>query len=127
MRRKLAKAGEKVRKELQSIVRYRRKVDATRVGDEDEDILEALGNMPLEVLSRYVHAESESLRNAKSNLDGTRMKGVHRAYAKTERFVVEFDRFLTAYSGIVNIVAFADVQYGGIATGTLSLLFSVRS
>ena len=92
-----------------------------------EILIEMLNEMPLKALSQYVRAESASLRSAKFELDDKRTKGVHRAYVKTERFVVEFDRFLTAYSGIVNVVATADTQYGGIATATLALFFSVST
>ena len=89
-------------------------------------MIDTLNEMSLETLSQYVRAETASLQGAKSDLDDKRTKGVHRAYARTEQFMVEFDRFLTVYSGVVNILSSADAQYGGVATAMLALLFAVR-
>ncbi|KAF2688251.1 hypothetical protein K458DRAFT_401613 [Lentithecium fluviatile CBS 122367] len=80
--------------------------------------------MPLEVLSRFVGAEAGAVREAKAGLDERRSKGVHGIASKSEKFILEFDRFLSAYSGIVNIVALADAQYGGVASATLTVLFT---
>ncbi|KAJ4301551.1 hypothetical protein N0V90_003644 [Kalmusia sp. IMI 367209] len=127
MREKLSKTGGLGSQQLCRIVKAKAHDKDTKSNTKEqsqEALIETLNAMPLESLSQYVRAESASLRTAKSDLDEKRTKGAHRAYVKTERFIVEFDRFLTAYSGIVNIIATADAQYGGIATATLALFFS---
>lgn len=42
-----------------------------------------------------------------------------------QTFGARFCEFLTCYSGIVEVVKGADQQYGGIAYGTMSILFTV--
>jgi hypothetical protein len=128
MRQKISKAGEMGEQELYRILGIKNQTGTTKSRnsqDNHKNVIDSLNDMPLESLSQYVHAESLSLQGAKFDLEGKRRKGTHRIYAKTERFVTEFDRFLTAYSGIVNVLVSADSQYGGIATATLAMLFSV--
>ncbi|KAF2873444.1 hypothetical protein BDV95DRAFT_567013 [Massariosphaeria phaeospora] len=90
-----------------------------------DDILNRLGSMPLEHLSSYVESEIGHLQSSMSNLQQRRSRGVHKASMKAQKFVTEFDRFLKAYSGVVNIVSSVDAQYGSVASATLTLLFSV--
>jgi hypothetical protein len=128
MRDGLSKAGDGAKKELHRIVDPKRSGNSTYdalSSDGCRSLIEVLNEMPIEQLSQYVQAESASLQSAKSNLDDKRTRGIRPAYVKTERFISEFDRLLTAYSGIVNIVASVDAQYGGIATATLAVLFTV--
>lgn len=82
--------------------------------------------MTLEDLLAYVSTQSAGLNSAQAALSRRRSKGAHKVSAKATKFMSEFERFLTAYSGIVNIVSLADAQYGGVACATFSLLFSVR-
>lgn len=90
-------------------------------------MMDLLTSMPLETLGEYVKAETSALERAQSGLNQKRSTGIRRAYSSTQKFIVEFDRFLSAYSGIVEIVKSADQQYGGVAAATLSLLFSVST
>jgi hypothetical protein len=86
----------------------------------------ALDSMSLDDLSAYVASELSSLDTAHKGLEKRRFRGLHKVTARTQKFMTEFDRFVNAYSGIVNIVAMADAQYGGVACATLAVLFSVR-
>lgn len=54
-----------------------------------------------------------------------REKGFRKIGANIQSVSITFAGFLEAYSGIVEIVKAADQQFGGLAYGTLSLLFSV--
>ncbi|KAI4628387.1 hypothetical protein J4E80_002525 [Alternaria sp. BMP 0032] len=118
-----------VKAELRSILNsVPEKCDATLTDPKKEsDLLQSLNAMPLDVLSTYVHKHAEDLGVAHTALDQKRSDGVRKAWSKTERFVMQFDRFLNAYSGILDIVKTADAQYGGVAGSTLALLFSVGS
>jgi hypothetical protein len=86
-----------------------------------EYILNQLNSMPLEVLQAYVESESKTLKEAESHLEQKRSKGLHKIVLKAQNSLVTFDRFLTAYSGIVDILQGVDAQYGGVASATLSL------
>lgn len=59
------------------------------------------------------------------NKDGSRP--LARAGSKAVRFATNFLSFLQAYSGIVEIMKGADLQYGGLAYSTLSLTLIVRT
>lgn len=96
-----------------------------RNSDED-DLLDMLNMMPLKQLSAYVKSQVEELNATYTNLERRRSQGTHKISIKTQNFVFEFDRFLTAYSDIVNIITLVDGQQGGVACATLALLFSVR-
>lgn len=95
--------------------------------ESNEDFLSQLNSMPLDKLSSYVDSEASALKGAESNLKHQRSKGLHKAAAKTQNFLMAFDGFLKAYSGIVQIVQTVDAQYGGVACATLSLLFAVST
>jgi len=124
---KLKRTGLGVKAELRSILNsVPEKCDATLTDPKKEsDLLHSLNAMPLDVLSTYVRKHAEDLGAAHTALDQKRSDGVRKAWSKTERFVMQFDRFLNAYSGILDIVKTADAQYGGVAGSTLALLFSV--
>jgi hypothetical protein len=78
--------------------------------------------MPLEILQAYVESESRTLKEAESHLEQKRSKGLHKIPLKAQNSLVAFDRFLTAYSEIVDILQGLDAQYGGVACATPSLL-----
>jgi len=124
---KLKRTGLGVKAELRSILNsVPEKYDAPLTDPKNEsDLLQSLNAMPLDVLSNYVHKHAKDLGAAHTALDQKRSDGVRKAWSKTERFVMQFDRFLNAYSGILDIVKTADAQYGGVAGSTLALLFSV--
>ncbi|KAI4938729.1 uncharacterized protein J4E92_000010 [Alternaria infectoria] len=126
MSSKLKRTGLGVKAELRSILNsVPEKYDAPLTDPKNEsDLLQSLNAMPLDVLSNYVHKHAEDLGAAHTTLDQRRSDGVRKAWSKTERFVMQFDRFLNAYSGILDIVKTADAQYGGVAGSTLALLFS---
>jgi hypothetical protein len=92
---------------------------------EPKDPLAMLKRMSLQDLSAYVSGQTEALNNAHVSLEEKRSKGLHKISSRTQSFVSEFDRFVNAYSGIVNIVMLVDAQHGGVACATLALLFSV--
>ncbi|CAN9212797.1 unnamed protein product [Alternaria alternata] len=71
---------------------------------EPKDPLAMLKRMSLQDLSAYVSGQTEALNNAHVSLEEKRSKGLHKISSRTQSFVSEFDRFVNAYSGIVNIV-----------------------
>lgn len=89
-----------------------------------EDVLDQLS---LEQLSAYIKDERERLENRVSTLDGKRSKGVHKAATSVKTFVLNFDGFLSGFSGVVDIVKRADEQFGGLATSTLSIFYAVSN
>ncbi len=125
---KLKRTGLGIKAELRDILNSApQKQDTTALKQtEESDLLKSLNAMPIYVLSAYVHKHAEDLGAAHTSLDQKRSNGIHKAWSKTERFIVQFDRFLNNYSGILDIVTLADAQYGGVAGATLTLLFSVR-
>jgi hypothetical protein len=75
---------------------------------EPKDPLAMLKRMSLQDLSAYVSGQTEALNNAHVSLEEKRSKGLHKISSRTQSFVSEFDRFVNAYSGIVNIVMLVD-------------------
>ena len=119
----LPRLGENITSELTRIIRC-----GERSGEEkQEDLLSQLNSMTLDRLSAYIGSEMQNLQRADSDLKRKKSKGVHKAVDKFQNFVISFDQFLTAYSGIVDIVKAADAQYGNVACATLSLLFAVST
>lgn len=119
----------KLKGELRQIVNLGHKKGNKEVIAEHEvgevDIFRQLDDLPLEVLSDYVDTEVRALNSARSDLSYQRSKGAHKVSGKAGSFVMEFDRFLKAYSGVVDVLTSVDAQYGGVASTTLSLLFAV--
>lgn len=124
---KLKRTGLGIKSELRGILNSVPEKNETTLTEskKESDLLQSLNAMPLHVLSTYVHKHAEDLGAAHTALEQKRSDGVRKTWSKTERFVVQFDRFLNAYSGILDIVKTADAQYGGVAGATLALLFSV--
>lgn len=125
---KLARASAKVKGELGRLIeaKNQKKDEGALTRHNGEDLSDLLSAMSLEDLSAYVSRQVAGVNSAQAGLTERRSKGIHKSSTKATKFVSEFDRFLTAYSGIVNIVTLADSQYGGVACATLALLFSVR-
>ncbi|KNG46999.1 paxneb protein superfamily [Stemphylium lycopersici] len=120
------KAGVKVKEELRRITgaRDRGKVNGTLESSGKDNLSLLLDGMSLEDVAAYASSQTKALHAAHTDLEKKRSKGLHNATSRTQSFITEFDRFLSAYSGVVNIVALADAQYGGVAGATLALLFS---
>jgi hypothetical protein len=123
---KLAKMSSHVKQELGSFVRAS---TPTSVSDHmkcsDEELATDLSAMSLDDLSKHVRSQLDALSTAQSGLEKSRSKGIHKLSAKTQRFMSEFDRFLSAYSGVMSVVTLVDAQHGGVACATLALLFAV--
>jgi hypothetical protein len=121
------KASRRVKCELGKIVfRTREGTEAAKSGQlGGDELLNRLNAMTLDQLSTYVTVQRSSLRSAQDDLQSQRVKGPHKVLSKVQKFVLEFDRFLNAYSGIMSIVTLVDAQYGSVASATLSLLFAV--
>jgi hypothetical protein len=123
----LKKMKSGTRQELERlVVRSRRQTKASRSKPDGASLADVLDAMSLDDLSAYVVSELTLLSTAHEGLEKERSRGFHKVTAKTQKFMTEFDRFVSAYSGIVNIVALADAQHGGVACATLAVLFSVR-
>ena len=90
-----------------------------------KQIFGRLNTMSLQELSNAVTTCPEALAGARHRLKQNRQRGLRRVGIGLQEFVHTFDQFLKAYSGIVNLVQTADSQYGGLAFGTLALLFAV--
>ncbi|KAH7398261.1 hypothetical protein BKA66DRAFT_605371 [Pyrenochaeta sp. MPI-SDFR-AT-0127] len=123
---RLTRANSRIKEELERIVasRQRKKSEVSRKHDEKEELSNLLVTMPLEDLSTYINNQTSGLASAKAGLEEKRSQGFHKVSAKAQKFMLEFDRFLDAYSGIVNVVKLVDAQYGGVASATLAILFS---
>jgi len=128
-RDRLPRLKKEIKSEIHHIIHSVKRPDGEpqTQGQTQEDLLSQLNSMSLDVLSAYVNSEARGLEIAESELKLRRSKGLHKAAAKSQEFAMEFSRFLTAYSGIVNIVQAVDAQYGGVACATLSLLFAVST
>ncbi|PSN62332.1 hypothetical protein BS50DRAFT_625007 [Corynespora cassiicola Philippines] len=64
------------------------------------------------------------LKASNVNLARRRSRGLHQISAWLQEFTTTFDRFLKAFSGVVDIAKCVDTQYGNVASATLSLLFA---
>jgi hypothetical protein len=123
----LTKASARVRTALERIVSTARQDETTARGQQPDgdELLNRLNAMTLDELSAHVKTQISLLQSTQDGLQLRRAKGPHKASAKVQDFVLEFDRFLNAYSGIMSIVTLVDAQYGNVASATLSLLFAV--
>ena len=119
-----SKLGTKAKTELSTVVFSGENPSSSPPRTENE-LLERLESMPLKQLSDHVKQELKATEVANSNLNLERSTGLRKAAAKFQDFAQTFDRFLRAYSGIVQVIQGADAQYGNIASATLSLLFVV--
>jgi hypothetical protein len=120
MQEGLSRAGNGIKEELQRIIRREKALEHQNI-----DVIEKLYKLPLGSLSQHVRAELDLSQTANSPSDRSIRNWKHHAHQRIDKSVSEFDRFVSASSGVVGLLASADAQYGGIATATLSLLFSV--
>ncbi|KAH7117901.1 hypothetical protein B0J11DRAFT_592407 [Dendryphion nanum] len=88
------------------------------------NLMDSIEKLSLDDLCSYIKKEKAGLESAKVDLDLRRSRGFHKVSARSQDFVVKFDRFTEAYSGIVNVISLVDKQYGGVASATLALLFA---
>jgi hypothetical protein len=128
-KRSLRKASARVKQELEEVVgqRQQKELNGNLKSTDKGDLPALLSTMSLEELSAYVGDQKAELHATQADLIAKRSKGFHKISAKSQKFASEFDRFLNAYSGIVQVVMLVDAQYGGVACATLALLFAVRA
>ena len=91
----------------------------------DGDIIRRLNSTPLEDLATYVNSEVNALQAASASRAQKRSQGIRKQAAKFQDWAVSFQKFLSAYSGIVDVVRAADSQFGNVAFAALSVLFAV--
>ncbi|KAJ2898398.1 hypothetical protein MKZ38_003950 [Zalerion maritima] len=92
-----------------------------------EDIEQFLQGMTLEELRTFINQQKSTVQGHQDNVIQGRKQGWKKGAATLQNFSTSFERFLTPYSGIVNIVQMADNQYGGAATACLTLLYTVAN
>ncbi|KAI1176693.1 hypothetical protein F4777DRAFT_247507 [Nemania sp. FL0916] len=119
----LPKLGNKVRGELNAIIRHNRD-PIEPILQTEEDLISHLNSVPLERLTAYVNSELGRMKDANKTLNQKRSRGVHKQAARFQDFAMAFNQFLAAYSGVINIIQTADAQFGNVAFATLSLLFA---
>ncbi|KAH0548582.1 hypothetical protein GP486_007874 [Trichoglossum hirsutum] len=73
-----------------------------------------------ELMAKYL---SEANKQEEKHREGKSL--IRSVGQKTVAFMNNFSGFLDSYSGIVEVMRFADSRYGGLAYGTLSALFIV--
>lgn len=120
-----AKLGAKTESELLGgLARRRRRLLLNSKGV--EDLYAALEGATLDDLREYV-AEHATVNVVEASEQWNRKRNVGWRRARTgfQRFAMSFDRFLSGFQGVVEIVKMADGQYGGMATQVLSILFAV--
>jgi hypothetical protein len=120
----LPKFSKTTAKELTYIIRRHLKSETMTKLSESE-IRDQIKSIPLDELCGYVKEQMNKLQTANADLQMKRRSGWRRATTGFQEFAETFDRFLKAYSGIVDLAQLADAQYGGVAFATLSLFFAV--
>lgn len=88
---------------------------------------EQLGSMTLVELRSYIDSEKRTAEDGRHQLGQRRKSGWRKGTTAIQDFSLTFDRFLCAYSGVVDLVSHADDSYGNVATATLSVMFAVSS
>ncbi|KAK1828954.1 hypothetical protein QBC39DRAFT_415460 [Podospora conica] len=83
-----------------------------------------LESLDIEDLQRHIAGQTPLLHAALGDWDDRRNRGWRKGRTRAQTFVVSFDRFLKAFSGILEIARLADEQYGGAATRIFSLLWA---
>ncbi|KAK0610776.1 hypothetical protein B0T14DRAFT_500005 [Immersiella caudata] len=87
------------------------------------DFPEYLNSLSIEDLQHHVSAQAKLLENAQTEWHHKRTKGYRRFRTNAQDFTVTFDRFLKAFSGVVEVAKMADDAYGGAATQIISLFY----
>jgi len=78
-----------------------------------------------ESLVKRVKACMAETERGNEELIQKRATGMRRISDSVQKFAQSFNEFLHTYSGLVDVLQAVDAQYGGLAWGTLSLLFIV--
>jgi hypothetical protein len=84
-----------------------------------------LDSLEVEDLQCHITNQTRTLAQALGEWDDKRNKGWRKGRTKAQNFVIAFDRFLKAFSGILEIAKLADDQYGGAAGKIFSVLWAV--
>ena len=92
--------------------------------DQSND-LSALDDETYESLVKRVKACMAETQRGNEELMQKRATGMRRVSDSVQKFAQSFNEFLRTYSGLVDVLQAVDAQYGGLAWGTLSLLFIV--
>ncbi|KAI9781850.1 MAG: hypothetical protein M1839_005642 [Geoglossum umbratile] len=91
----------------------------------DTDIFKVLDGETYDSLYKRVNACMVETQQGNDELSQKRATGFRRISNGMQKFAQSFNDFLRTYSGLVDVVQAVDGQYGGLAWGTLSLLFIV--
>jgi len=91
----------------------------------EPELREYLGSLSLEDLQAHVSAHARLLGNSQCGWDQKRKTGWRKTRTDAQQFTMAFDRFLKAFSGVVEIAKMADECYGGAATKILSVFYAV--
>jgi hypothetical protein len=83
--------------------------------------VECLKISTLSDLEGQLRGRMKDLKTTKTTWRGNRQV----VSVKLQRFLTRMSEFLECYSGIVEILRCADMQYGGVAYGTISALLIV--
>lgn len=85
----------------------------------------SLLSLSLSELIVHVEHQKKEMENGAQAWQKKRSHGWKRVGTGLQQFVVDFDSFLSGFSGVVEVVKAADNAYGGAATLALSVFFSV--
>jgi hypothetical protein len=128
----IPRLGRTIKNEFSAVIHLTRQQQSTEQqaplpddAHNDDVILRQLKDTNFEQLSIYVDVQVQKMENANTNFIAKRSKGVRKLGARFQELVVTFNRFLKAYSGIVEVMQNADSQFGNVAFSTPSLLFAV--
>ncbi|CAI6336221.1 unnamed protein product [Periconia digitata] len=125
LRTRLRKLGRKESVALTTILSHSKRRGQVSPSKSRIGVFDALEELSLDELSSYVNDQVAMMKIADDHLESRRSKGLHRVATRAQSLTVAFDRFLKAYSGVVDIVNLADAQYGNVASSTLSLFYSM--
>ena len=120
---KLPKFGNETKAELIAVICHNKQ--SAQLGLQNKEyVLSQLDTTPLSQLLDYVDSEVRKMEGADANWSRKRRD---KKATRFQDFAVTFNRFLKAYSGIVNIVGGTDFRFSHLAFATLSLLFVVST
>ncbi|KAI1440935.1 hypothetical protein F5Y02DRAFT_431620 [Annulohypoxylon stygium] len=90
----------------------------------EKELRQGLKELTLTELQAYVAQEKGNLEQGEAAWKDKRRKGMKRITTEFQSFAETFERFLKAYSGVVEVAQLADNVYGGAATAALTILFA---
>jgi hypothetical protein len=91
----------------------------------ETELRRALESMSLDQLQAYVSREKVLLDQHSASWMEKRRHGWRKVTTNLQSFVDSFDGLLKAYYPVVEVAVLADSSYGGAATMTLAILFTV--